>query len=152
MGAVRSSGGGDADQAFGIGAVDDSKEMQQCAARLVDELKVDRGVAERFARARQGEFKEAKLLLEEDLVWRAQKTPVMQADCQTTLASGAWRSLGCTPAGSPVLFLNVGLSDPSKYDVDEYERYITYFFENMFQMGGERTAFPRPWIMIWNLR
>jgi hypothetical protein len=35
-----------------------------------------------------------------------------------------------------VLFVHVGLWDPSKYDVDEYERYIVYFFDGMLRAGG----------------
>jgi len=34
-------------------------------------------------------------------------------------------SLGrCTSAGLPVVFVHVGLWDPSAYDVDEHERYL----------------------------
>ena len=39
-----------------------------------------------------------------------------------------------------MLFVHVGLWDPSKYDVDEYERYIVYFFDGMLRAGGGRTV------------
>ena len=92
---------------FSIGAVVDSKEVKECASRLVDELKVDLRVARRFARAREGDFSEAKEMLEDDLAWRAKMIPVMQADCPTVLASGAWRMLGYTSSLSSLLSLQV---------------------------------------------
>ena len=80
VGAVRSSGGGDAGESFSIGGVDDSKAVKECAARLVDELKVDPSVASRFARARQGDFSRAQPFLQADLAWRALKTPVLNPE------------------------------------------------------------------------
>lgn len=103
---------------------------------LVEELQVDLSVALRFARARQGDFTKAKPFLQADLVWRAMKTPVTQGDCPTALASGNLRMLGCTTTGLPVVFIQVGLWDPSKYGVSEYERYLIYFFDNVLLRGG----------------
>jgi hypothetical protein len=119
--------------------VDDSASVKACAARLVEELHEEPSVALRFARARQGNFSKAKPFLEADLVWRAQKTSVTQADCPTALATGAWRALGCTSAGVSVVLFHAGLSDLGKYDVDEYERYAIYFAEHLLKMGrGEK--------------
>ena len=121
-----------------MGAVADSTVVTECAAALVDALKVDPSVALRFARARQGNLSKAKPFLEADIAWREKKRPeaVTQADFPTALASGCWRLLGCTPAGLPVVFIKLGLWDPRKYDIDEYERSIIYFLEKI--MGGGR--------------
>jgi hypothetical protein len=136
VGAVRSSGEGGADEPVSIDAVDDNIAIKGCAAALVEELQVEPSVALRFARARKGDFRRAKPFLQADLAWRAQKTPVTQDDCPTPLASGAWRMLGCTSAGQPVVFVHTGLWKPAKYGLDEYERFIIYFFESMLRMGG----------------
>ena len=118
-------------------AVADSTAVTGCASALAEELKVDPSVALRFARARQGDLSKAKPFLRADLEWREKKHPeaVTQADCPTAIASGLWRMLGCTPAGVPVLFVNVGMWDPRKYDVDEYERCIIYVFEKLLGLG-----------------
>ncbi|KAJ1467363.1 hypothetical protein T484DRAFT_1859033 [Baffinella frigidus] len=119
----------------------DSTAVTACAAALVEELKVERSVALRFARARQGDFSKAKPFLQKDLEWREKMHPelVKQADFPTALASGCWRMLGCTPAGLPVVIIQLGLWDPGKYDVDEYERSIIYFLEKIMGRGrGEK--------------
>ncbi|KAJ1477845.1 hypothetical protein T484DRAFT_2023605 [Baffinella frigidus] len=142
MGSGCSRGGG---QPFLPVSIQDARRLsstsksgfEECAAALVEEFKVDPSVALRFARVRQGDFSKAQRFLRADLAWREEKRPetVTQADCPTALASGNFRLLGCTPAGLPVVFINVGLWDPSKYSLDEYERYVIYFFENMLRMG-----------------
>ena len=111
--------------------------VEICAAALEEEFKVEPSHALRFARARQGKLRKAQPLLRADLAWRAEKRPeaVTQADCPTALASGNFRMLGCTRAGLPVAFIHVGLWDPSKYSLGEYERYIIYCFEHMLRMG-----------------
>ena len=134
------------DEKVSIGATAGSSAVEICAAALVEELKVDRKVALRFARARQGNFNKAEPFLRADLAWRAQKTPALQADCPTALASGNLRMLGCTSTGIPVLFVHVGLWDPSAYDVDEYERYLIYFGENVLRTSGSEK-----FVMIFDL-
>ena len=116
----------------------DSTAVTGCAAALVEELEVKQSVALRFARARQGNLNKAKPFLQADLAWRDKTHPeaVTQADVPTAMASGCWRMLGCTPAGLPVLFIKDSLWDPSKYDVDECERYTIYFLEKMMGMGS----------------
>ena len=150
MGAVCSRGGGDAAEPVSNDAdarkhshsstevLSASTAVEECAAALVEELKVEPSVALRFARARQGDFRKAEPFLRADLAWRAQKTPAMQADCPTALASGAWRMLGCTSVGFPVIFCHVGLwgSTAGKHDIDEYERYMTYIFESILRTSG----------------
>jgi len=96
---------------------------------------VEHIVGLRFARARQGDFSQAKRFLQADLAWRAQKTPVMQDDCPTALASGVWRVLGCTASGLPVVLIQQALWDPTQSGVDEWERFVIYFCENMVRMG-----------------
>ena len=118
-------------------AVADSTAVTACAARLVEELKVDPSIALRFARARQGDFKKAAPFLRADLAWREMKLPVAQADCPTALASGFLRVLGRTPAGLTVLFCHLGLWDPSLYDVDEYERFMIYILEGTCQQSEQ---------------
>jgi hypothetical protein len=136
------AGGWGADEPVTIGAVDDSTAVKECAARLVDELQVDPGIALRFARVRKGDFKKAKLLLQADLAWRAQKIPVTQVEFPTVLASGTWRVLGVTSKGVPVAFSHVGLWNPATYGVDEHERFIIYLVEHMLRMGrGEQFMF-----------
>jgi hypothetical protein len=124
-----------------MGTEADSTAVTECAAALVEELNVDPSVALRFSRARQGDVRQAKPFLAADLAWREKHQPerVTQADFPTALASGCWRMLGCTPAGLPVVFIQLGLWDPSKYDVDEYARYIIYFLEKIMarERGGQ---------------
>ena len=133
MGAKRSSGGSGPDKPV---SVDASIAIKACAAALLEEFQVEPSVALRFARAWEGEFRQAKPDLQEHLAWRAQKTPVTQDDCATPLASGAWRMLGCTSAGKPVVFVSARLWKPESHSVEEFERFIIYFCEHMMRMGG----------------
>lgn len=111
--------------------------MRKCAASLEADFEVSRSIALRFARARQGDLSKARQFLKADLEWRAEKRPelITQQGCYTALASGCWRFLGTTPAGTPVVFIHLGLWDPSQYSVDEYERYICYFLEHCCRSG-----------------
>jgi hypothetical protein len=118
-------------------AAKDSAAVQKCVASLEAEFEVGRSVALRFSRARQGDLAKARPFLRADLEWRAVKRPelVTQQGCTTALASGCWRFLGITPAGHAVVFIHMGLWDPSQYGVDENERYLCYFLEHCCRTG-----------------
>jgi len=125
--------------ALGVGdrAVKDSAAVRKCAASLETDFGVDRSIALRFSRARQGDLSKARQFLKADLEWRSEKRPelITQHGCYTALSSGCWRFLGTTATGIPVVFIHLGLWDPSQYSVDEYERYICYFLEHCCRAG-----------------
>lgn len=91
----------------------------------------------RFSRARQGNAAKAAAFLEADVAWRRDVKPreIAQGDLPIALPTGAWRVLGRTDAGSPVLLVSTALWQPHLYDVDEYARYVTYFCEGLVRMG-----------------
>ena len=107
------------------------------ADALMERLNVDKATALRFARARKGDLVKAEAFLAADIKWRTETKPeaVTQADVSIALPSGCWRLLGATEGGFQVLFIQLGLWNPDKYDTEEYGRYANYFLEAMCKLG-----------------
>jgi len=117
--------------------ISDSEAVTATANALQSRLAVDLATALRFSRARKGDLAKTEAFLAADLKWRAEVKPagVRQADLPNALPSGNWRLLGQSTEGFPVLFVNLGLWNPSDYDVEEYGRYACYFLEAMCRIG-----------------
>lgn len=92
------------------------------------------GAKLRFLRANSG-AKEAKLLAVTAAAYKAhvewedtiKPREIGMADIQTSLDSGAWRFMGKTDAGSPILWIQAGKWNPHEYKIDEYEKYVAWF-------------------------
>lgn len=111
------------------------------AAKLVaahPDAKLSLRDGRRFWRARNGNAAKAAAFLAADVAWRKENKPeaITQKDLPIALPTGAWRVLGLSAAGNPVLLVSTALWQPHLYDVDEYGKYVAYFCEHMCAMGS----------------
>lgn len=97
----------------------------------------------RFLRARQGDVTKASAFLGADVSWRSTFKPeaVSQDDLKIALPTGAWRILGTSADGFPVVLISTALWQPHLYSVEEYAKYVAYFCEGMVKVGGEGARF-----------
>jgi len=84
----------------------------------------------------------ARLMIDTTARWRKETRPeqVTQALVSSALDGGCWRLLGTTTTGYPVVWVQLSLWDPSKYDVELYRMHAIYWLEHLGKIGERFTV------------
>ena len=114
-------------------------EFAACARLRAEHPSASLRDCRRFSRARNGDHAKATAFLGADTKWRESFKPsaVAQSDLPVALSTGAWRVLGMSDVGSPVLLVSTRLWNPHLYGIDEYAKYVAYFCEGLARMGDK---------------
>ena len=91
----------------------------------------------RFLLASKGITTKARHSLDATTAWRLKIKPetITQSMIMPALDMGCWRLMGMSESGHPVLWIQLTLWQPQRYDVETYTLHTVYWLEALAKLG-----------------
>jgi len=102
----------------------------------------------RFLIARDFDLKKAFKMFETHLAWRDEMMPsqITSEDLPNVFNTGIYRLLGKTKTGVNVVLSQSKYTDPSKYDLEEFVKYVVYTAEKSISLMDEEVSTQHLWV------